>query len=140
MLGSELAQELDIDPTVLSKRLSVYHEEAQTERTRLLDEDTIEGMRQAHKLLKAKKAKNFRQAVLMVLGEYEPPIDADQARQVVKRLDAIEASLSQLTETVNWMAEYMRERRGKQDQTAARPVIPSPSAQAMAGSSGGQEE
>jgi hypothetical protein len=140
MLGSELAQELNIDPTVLSKRLSVYHEEAQTERTRLLDEDTIEGMRQAHKLLKAKKAQNFRQAVLMVLGEYEPPMDADQARQVVKRLDAIEASLGQLTETVNWMAEYMRERKGKQDQTAARPVTSPLSIQATAATPTGQEE
>lgn len=140
MLGSELAQELGIDPTVLSKRLGVYHEEAQTERTRMLTGETVEEMREAHKLLAGKKAKNFREAVLIVLGEYEPPMDADQTRQVVKRLDAIEARLEHLTETVNWMAEYMRERKGKQDQTAARPVTLPLSAQATVKSSANQEE
>lgn len=140
MLGSELAQEFKVDPTVLSKRLSVYHEEAETERTRLLSEETIEEMREAHKLLASKKARNFREAVRMVLGEYEPPMDADQTRQVVKRLEAIEASLAHLTETVNWMAGYLRERKDRQDQRATQQGATSGLGQAGVGGLSGQGE
>jgi len=107
MLASELAQELKIDPSVMSKRLSVYFQECGEEKSRILSEQAVQHLRQAHELLISKKALNFTTAVQMVIGTYTEPLPSAVVRRLESRLAHIENVQAQTLESVNRILEYI---------------------------------
>ncbi|BDP44822.1 hypothetical protein DAETH_47910 (plasmid) [Deinococcus aetherius] len=90
MLASEFAHELGVDPSVISKRLAVYHAEAGTPKRRVLDEQTLTHLREAHELVTGGQADTFKAAVQMVLGTYVSEVPAGTARELLERLSRIE--------------------------------------------------
>lgn len=96
MLASELAQELGVDPSVITKRLTAYRAETGRDKTRLLDGQTAEHMREVHQLLQAQVATTTREAVQRALGTWKGPLSAGEAHQLFGRIEQLEASLQQI--------------------------------------------
>lgn len=115
MLASEFARELGVDPSVISKRLAIYHAETGTERPRMMGEQTVAHMREAHNLLIVGKAGNFKQAVQQVLGRYTAPIPSESAQEILTRMDALEANQAKLAEKMERIAQYLRGLYSKRD-------------------------
>ncbi|WP_216325963.1 hypothetical protein [Deinococcus aestuarii] len=108
MLASELARELDVDPSVISKRLNIYHAEMGTARPRLMDDQTVTHMREAHALLTSGKAGTFKQAIQQLLGRYTAPIPSESAQELLRRMEALETNQTQLVKRMDQIAEYLR--------------------------------
>ncbi|GAA5514947.1 hypothetical protein Dcar01_03711 [Deinococcus carri] len=107
MLASELAAELQVDPSVISKHLNVYFGELGQERQRYLSDQTADQVRQAHQLLETGGAKSFRTAVQMVLGMYSEPVPPESARLIEQRLARLEDIQQQTLGQVNQMLRYL---------------------------------
>ncbi|WP_216322897.1 hypothetical protein [Deinococcus aestuarii] len=115
MLASELARELDVDPSVISKRLNIYHAEMGTARPRLMNDQTVTHMREAHALLTSGKAGNFKQAIQQLLGRYTAPIPSESAQELLRRMDSLEANQTQLVERMEQIIEGLRKILAKRD-------------------------
>lgn len=92
MLSSELAVDIGIDPSVMSKRLNTYFQEAGRERERYLSAQTVTDIRQAHQLLNGGQARSFKTAVQMALGTHTEALPPESAREILQRLDNLERS------------------------------------------------
>lgn len=107
MLASELAQELEIDPSLMSKRLGAYFMEIGEPKPRLLDAQACEHLRHVQVLLSNGKARNFLQGVQMVLGTYAEPVPPESAQRLEKRLEQIETVQADLLDKVTRMLSHM---------------------------------
>lgn len=114
MLKSELARELSIDASVMSKRCRDYLAAAGKTDERYLDDETVGHLRAAHQLVTSHAARTWGEAVDRVLGNYTEPVPAKSAQDIVQRLDRLEASLTKVGEEVAWIATYLRERSERQ--------------------------
>lgn len=101
MLASELAQEMEIDPSLMSKRLGIYFGELGKERTRLLDGQVVGHMRHAHELLETGQSRTFKTAVQMILGTYVEAVPPESVRLLESRLAQIENVQAQTLDSVN---------------------------------------
>lgn len=90
MLASELATELGVDPSVITKRLNVYSAEKGIERTRNLDQQTIADMREVDRLLNDHMAPTVKVAVQKVLGTHLEAVPPDSVRELFNLLHAME--------------------------------------------------
>lgn len=108
MLASELATELGVDPSVITKRLGVYSAEKGIERTRNLDQQTITDMRQVDRLLNDQVAPTVKVAVRKVLGTHLDPVPPDSVLQLFKRLDTIETRQVATLRLVEQIAETLQ--------------------------------
>lgn len=111
MLASELATQLRIDPSAMTRRLSLYYAESGRQRQRNLDEKTVEAMTEIQRLLESNEAKTAREAVQMLLGKYRAPIPASSVQEVLRRLSAIEATQSSILEQVAAISNYVASRQ-----------------------------
>lgn len=128
MWASELAEELGIEQSVLSKRLAVYRAEVGQERSKSIDGQTAEHQREMHRLLATKDAKTAREAVLRVLGKWTPPVGASEAGQLLLRLEQVEVTLKGIEQMVSDLHGSMqRKQRDRQQVTAGASVKPDPS-------------
>lgn len=100
MIASDLAGELDIAPSVMSRRLKTYYTLTGVEKTTYLAEQTIADMRQAHDLLLARKARRTDQAIRIAIGleqvtdvsEFGPRIEA-KIDLILEKVAYIEAQV-----------------------------------------------
>lgn len=113
MLASELAVELGVEPSVLSKHLSVYFTELGEERQRHLSETTVTDVREAHRLAKAGKAKSFKTAIQMVVGTYNEPVPSESVRQIAQRLAQLEEIQQQTLHKVEQVLRYLEAAMGQ---------------------------
>ena len=107
MLASELARELKVDQTGMSKRLGVYFSERGVDRPRLLDEQAVREVRQAYQICAAGQAKTFRQAVQLVLGTHIEAVPPESVRNLERRLERIEQVQAETLDKVSQMLERM---------------------------------
>lgn len=114
MLKSELARELKVDPSVMSKKCRDYFAATKKPDQRHLDDETIQHLRAAHQLFESHAARTWTEAIERVLGTYVEPIPGKSAQEIVQRLDQLEASLTKIGEEVAWIATYLRERSERQ--------------------------
>ncbi|MGY2897041.1 hypothetical protein [Deinococcus sp. UYEF24] len=118
MLASELATELGVDPSVITKRLGVYCAEKGIERTRNLDQQTITDMREVDRLLTDHTAPTVKVAVRKVLGTHLDPVPPDSVIELFNRLQAIETSqattlrlVEQILEAIEGVRQRAEQRR-----------------------------
>lgn len=127
MWASELAEELGIEQSVLSKRLAVYRAEVGQERSKSIDGQTADHQREMHRLLATKDAKTAREAVLRVLGKWTPPVGATEAGQMLKRLEQLEETLGGVERMVSDLHGSMqRKQRDRQQGLTGVSVNPEP--------------
>lgn len=107
MLASELAQELGIDPSLMSKRLGVYYWEAGKDRPRLVDAQTAGHVRHAHALFESGQARSFRDAVQMALGTFVEAIPPESVRELESRLTQIESVQREILDTVTRILRHI---------------------------------
>lgn len=107
MLASELAQELGIDPSIISKRLKTYFKEIGEEKPRHLDKRAVGDMQQAHELLAAKKARSFNEALQMVVGTFVEPLPPESVRLIESRLVQLEHVQAEMLKKVDLILQYM---------------------------------
>lgn len=102
MIASELARELGIDVGVMSKRLSMYYEEAgEDSREKHLSESVVANLREVNRLLKNGEGLTTRKAILRVLGEFDEPVPPRSARALDARMAALEGRMDQLEAKVD---------------------------------------
>jgi hypothetical protein len=111
MLASELAEELKIDPSVMSKRLGVYFQETGQEKTRILSEQAANHLRSAHELLTTSRSHNFKTAVQMVIGTFTEPVPPESVRLLERRLENLETMQAQTLETVKRILEHVEKQQ-----------------------------
>ncbi|WP_161882799.1 hypothetical protein [Deinococcus alpinitundrae] len=104
MLASELATELGVDPSVITKRLQIYHAESGTERSRLLDGRALTCLKEAHRLLTTNRAATTKIAVQMALGTYVEPVSSEGARELREAIRRLEKNQA---ETVSLVREVL---------------------------------
>ena len=109
MLSSELAVDIGIDPSVMSKRLGTYFQEAGRERERHLSTQTIADVRQAHQLLNTGQARSFKTAVQMALGTHTEALPPESAREILQRLDNLERSQGVILRHVERLLTYVEQ-------------------------------
>lgn len=114
MLKSELAQELNLDASVMSKKCKDYFAAAGKPDERHLSSETVKDLREAAALLHNNTARTWKDAIARVLGQYAPPVTSEGAREIIQRLDQLETSVTQISEQVAWIAGYLRERADRQ--------------------------
>ncbi len=85
----------------MSKRLSVYFAEIGEGKTRLLNDQAVERVRQAHELMATGQARNFKVAVQMVLGTYLDAVPPESVRTFERRLERMEDVQTQTLVKVN---------------------------------------
>lgn len=107
MLASELALDIGVDPSVISKRLNVYFSETGEQRERYLSARTVENVRRAQQLLESGKARTFKDAVRMVLGTFAEPVPPESVRVLEKRLAQLETVQAETLDRVNRILQYM---------------------------------
>ncbi|MFK7602087.1 hypothetical protein ACI3L1_07720 [Deinococcus sp. SM5_A1] len=110
MYASELAQELALDPSVITKRLAAYRAETGQERSRLLDTKTVGHMREVHRLLQSRTASTTREAVRRVLGQWSDTLPAEEAHELVQRVAVVEATLGRIEQLVTEMHAIVQTR------------------------------
>lgn len=112
MLKSELARELGIEPSVMSKRLKLYVGLAGIgEPGRYLDDKIVRDMEEVHKLLQDEPAMSTREAVQRVLGQFIEAVPPAIALSIDQRLTALEEGQGRLDAMVTEMLTYMRQTR-----------------------------
>jgi hypothetical protein len=111
MLASELATELGVDPSVITKRLGVYTAEKGIERTRILDQKTITDMQQVHQMLKNHVAPTVKIAVQKVLGTHSEAIPPDSVVKLFSLLHAMETKQEAISRLVEQIAATLQEFR-----------------------------
>ncbi|WP_412030477.1 hypothetical protein [Deinococcus yunweiensis] len=115
MLKSELARQVGIDPSVLSKRLAHYRAETHKHDQQYLDDETIRQFREANDLLTSGQARTWKDAVLMVLGRYAEPVPSEGVIFLVQKLDAMQSSLDTMARQVEWMYSTFQSAQRQQD-------------------------
>lgn len=114
MISSELARELSIDPSTMSKRIQVYLLESDRNMaSRHLDDRTLNDVRRAHGLLQTGEATTWREAVQMAIGTWVAPLPPASTQEVMRRLDALETGVAQIGQEVAWIAGYLREAQAR---------------------------
>lgn len=106
MLASELAQELGIEPSVMTKRIGAYFLEKGVSRERHLSEKTVENLREAHALFDKGEARSFKDAVQLVLGTYLEPVPPESARLIMNQLEALTRSQADLLQKLDQVMSY----------------------------------
>jgi hypothetical protein len=109
MLASELARELQIDASIVSKRLTAYYAEAETPREQYLTDQTIAHMRSAHQLVITKPDMTFKTAIRQVLGKFTAPMSGDSAYELHGRMLALEQQQMALGDKMDKISEYLRQ-------------------------------
>ncbi|ANE42677.1 hypothetical protein [Deinococcus puniceus] len=109
MLASELALEVEIDPSVMSKRIGTYFLETGRRKERHLSALSVAQLRQAHELLDGGQARSFRTAVQMVIGTYADPVPPESTKQLLQRLDELQTTHQELMEKVQRILEYFEQ-------------------------------
>lgn len=110
MIASELALELGITPSVMSKRLKTYCQEAETELNGLhLPEKVVADMRQVNKLLESKTDLTTLRAIHIALGYIDTPVPPRSAQELAKRMDKLEDSLQRVNSKVDRLLEILEE-------------------------------
>lgn len=107
MLASELALEMGVDPSVISKRLGVYFDETGGQRERHLSAQTVDDMRRAHQLLESGRARNFKQSLQMVLGTYAEPLPPESVRVLERRLEHLESVQTATLDKVTRILQHL---------------------------------
>ncbi|MBB5235528.1 hypothetical protein [Deinococcus budaensis] len=120
MLASELSRELNVDASVVSKRLKTYCAMQGMERPLRLDEQVVGHMREVHRLLSGGTAQNTQEAVQMVLGTYVESVPPAIALDIVQRLEALENGQRLLMEQMTRMADYWEELRNRRSAAVAQ--------------------
>lgn len=113
MLASELAEQLGVDPSAMTRRLGLYYAESGTRKQRMLDATTVEAMRQVQQLLDDNQARTAREAVQRVVGTWVAPVPATSAQEILQQLEAIEAKQSMLVEQVGEIHAYLAVRMNR---------------------------
>ncbi|MVN88756.1 hypothetical protein GO986_18620 [Deinococcus sp. HMF7620] len=114
MLKSELARELGIDASVMTKKCKDYFAAVGKPDERHLSTETVRDLREASALLDSNAAKTWKEAISRVLGNYTEPVPPESVRHIVQRLDHLESRLTKVAEEVSWIAKYLRERADRQ--------------------------
>ncbi|MFW8627639.1 hypothetical protein [Deinococcus sp. ME38] len=114
MLKSELARELNLDASVMSKKCKDYFAAAGKSDERHLSSETVKDLREAAALVESNAARTWREAIDRVLGQYTEPVPSESAREIIQRLDQLETSVTKISEQVTWIAGYLRERADRQ--------------------------
>lgn len=120
MLASELAVELNVDPSLMSKRLTLYFAERGEVRPRLLDAQTAEQVRQAHELLQLGQAPTFKVAVQMVRGTFVEAVPPESVRALEQRLMQLESGQAKTLDTVTNILRYIESALGSPETGAAQ--------------------
>lgn len=107
MLASELALEMGVDPSVISKRLGIYFEETGSQRERHLSAQTVDVMGRAHQLLESGRARNFKQSLQMVLGTYAEPLPPESVRVLERRLEHLESVQTATLDKVTRILQHL---------------------------------
>ncbi|QLG10696.1 hypothetical protein HLB42_07875 [Deinococcus sp. D7000] len=128
MYASELAQELALDPSVITKRLAAYRAETGQERSRLLDAKTVGDMREVHRLLQGRTAATTREAVRRVLGEWSDTVPAEEAHELVQRVSSLEATLGRVERLITEMHAIVQARDRQRNWAASERLDAAPQA------------
>ncbi|MEF2277024.1 hypothetical protein V3W47_01860 [Deinococcus sp. YIM 134068] len=124
MLASELAEELGVDPSVITKRLTAYRAETGQEKTRLLDAQTAEHMREVHRLLQTQTATTTREAVQRALGRWVGPLSTGEAHQLSRRIEQVDTRLQQIGQMVGEIHDIVTTRQRQRGlQAEQRPPL-----------------
>jgi hypothetical protein len=115
MLASELARELQIDASIVSKRLMVYHAESGTTRDQYLADQTIKHMREAHELVITRPDMTFKLAIRQVLGKFTTPLPGETAYELHQRMVVLEQQQVALIDRMEQIAGYLRQLLLKRD-------------------------
>lgn len=100
MLTSELAKELGVDPSVVSKMRTIYREEAGLSEQPELEGETLRILREAHTVKLGSKNMTYRQAIRQVLGLTTEPLTAEQAGQLGIQLKQNELRIEKLEKII----------------------------------------
>ncbi|WP_295823382.1 hypothetical protein [uncultured Deinococcus sp.] len=95
MLPSELARDLSIDQSVLSKILNRYYQISGGHRPRTLPPEVVAHIREVRRRVETGEATSMPQAVEMVLGTYVAPIPPASAREVMQSMAAVQTRLDE---------------------------------------------
>lgn len=124
MLASELAEELGVDPSVITKRLTAYRAETGQEKTRLVDARTAEHMREVHRLLQTQTATTTREAVQRALGRWVGPLSTGEAHQLSRRIEQVDTRLQQIGQMVGEIHDIVTTRQRQRGlQAEQRPIV-----------------
>lgn len=111
MLKSELARELGIDPSVMTKRYRQYCQIADIDETeRYLDSQTVDDLRAASEMVRDGSARNWPEAVRRRLGQHVDPVPSSSVAEIIQRLSGLEASVRLLGEQLGRIESGLRER------------------------------
>lgn len=113
MIRSELALELDIEPSVLSKDLKKYERTMGKEVGRHLDDEAISHIRQARQFMRDRRAATFEHALGLVLGTHRDPLPSETVVQLFYRLEQLEKDQAETLATVQKILSYMDETRAR---------------------------
>ncbi|WP_119673543.1 hypothetical protein [Deinococcus sp. RM] len=119
MLKSELARELNLDASVMSKKCKDYFVTAGKPDERYLSSESVNHLREAATLIELNAARTWREAIDRVLGQYAAPVPSEGAREIVQRIDQLETKVTHVAEQITLIATYLRERAERQGSARA---------------------
>lgn len=125
MLKSELAREIGIDPSVMTKRHREYCRLADIdENERYLDANTVADLRAASEMVSNGTARNWPEAVRRRLGQHVDPVPPSSVAEIIQRLSALETNVRLIAEQLGRIESSLRDR--PQQTMMSRPVGPTP--------------
>ncbi|MFB9995118.1 hypothetical protein ACFFLM_24515 [Deinococcus oregonensis] len=107
MLTSELAEELQVDPSVITKMRKTYREEAALETAPPLKGEALQVLREAHALKLESKGMTYRQAIRRRLGLTTQPMTAEQVGVLEKRMAILEQAIARQDEKLDTLLEQI---------------------------------
>lgn len=119
MLTSELAHELGISPSAMSRRIGQYCEASDQAPSRgPLPRETIKAMRELQRLMQEHPGMTSPKALAVLLGKESKPVPHHTAEQILQRIEQIEASQKELAEEVRGVLTYFRRYYGETSKAA----------------------
>lgn len=116
MLASELARELNVTPSVMSRRLQHYYRTTGFNgSTQPLESKVIEDMRQVHLLMAEHPGTSMAKALDIHLGKGIVPVPPAVAQDILQRITAVEASQKRIEEKIDRLLKYFRKAYGDGD-------------------------